>query len=315
MLEDRIETFTTHLHEDASIPKATRDLALSVLKLLPDAVDYLIDIGDPLHFMTTASMLGERVLDDLRRALAPGSDDDLLSWAKQASDEIASHFDAIEIELPPLERQQADLFVSRARGLSQQASVLQDQESLRSEAVKLNAELQDSAAKAKDAAGIVGASSLATHFGDYADREVKSANAFRTAALVGFGLALAFALLFGNGAHGLIVTFESEWVALAFKATGAIGIGGISAYLARQSGQHRRMANWARSMEVQLQSFPAFIEPLGYDQQAEMYGLLARRVLTAPPEKTGSASDDSVGAAQLIDVFTSLIKRSNSPAP
>lgn len=314
MFEDRLATFVKHLQEDKTIPEVSRDLALNLLALLPEAADYLVSIGDPPQFMMSASALGDSVLDRLRAALIPEAGEGILSWAKGASDEIAYHFDQVTSELPPLEREQAEYFTSRARGLSQQASILQDQESLRSEAVKLSEELRDSAAKARDAAGIVGASSLATHFRTYANREAKSADSFRSAALVGFGTALVFALLFGNGADGLLFTFKSEWGALAFKAAGAIGIGSISAYLARQSGQHRRLANWARSMEVQLQSFPALIDPLGYEEQAEMYALLARRVLTAPPEKAGGASDDNLGASQLIDVLTSLVKRSNPPA-
>lgn len=313
MFEDRLAAFVAHLSEDGSLPEATRDLALSLLALFREAEDYLTDIGDPPFFIATVATLGESVLDSLRYALEPGSEEAVLRWVKSASDEIAAHFNGMQIELPTLERQQADLIISRARTLGQQASSLQDQASLRSATVKLNAELQDSATKAKDAAGIIGTSSLATHFGTYANREADSADAFRVSALVGFGAALVFALVFGNGAKGLLFAFESEWTALAFKAAGTLGIGGIAAYLARQSGQHRRMANWARSMEVQLQSFPAFIEPLEYEQQAEMYSLLARRVLTAPPEKAGGSSEDSVVAAQLIDVLTSVMKRSSPP--
>lgn len=313
MFEDRLATFVTHLSADESLPESTRDLALSLLALFSEVEEYLIDIGDPVNFRATVSTLGEAVLDSLRRALTSGSEADVLGWVRDAVEQITAHLIGMDIELPTLERQQAELMISRARTLSLQASGLQDQASLRSATVKLNAELQDSAAKAKDAAGMIGASSIATHFGNYANSEAKSANRFRALALTGFLAALAFALVFGNGANGLLFTFESEWAALAFKAAGALGIGGVAAYLARQSGQHRRMANWARSMEVQLQSFPAFIEPLEYEQQAEMYSLLARRVLTAPPEKAGGSSEDSVGAAQLIDVLTSVVKRSSPP--
>ncbi|SEB36082.1 hypothetical protein [Microbacterium hydrocarbonoxydans] len=310
MFEDRVETFTKHLLEADSFSETTQELALEQLSVFEATDDYLARIGDPHSFSGGLSTLGDKVLDGLRDALAQGSDEGVLSWVKQVSRDITQHFNLLATTGP--EDDEASFIATRSRALSQQASTLQDQATLRAATIELNAELQDSAAKAKDAAGIIGAASLATHFGRYADDEERAANMFRVSALVGFAAALSFALIFGNGANS-VLTFENEWTALAFKAAGAIGIGGIAAYLARQSGQHRRMANWARSMEVQLQSFPAFIEPLAYEQQAEMYALLARRVLTAPPERSGNTSDDSVGATQLLDVVTALVKRSNTP--
>lgn len=305
-------TFISHLTDGDSLSEATRDVALEQLSVFQEVDSFLGDIGDPIGVFGGLQHLGEQVLGDLRSALARASDEDVLAWVQETYRAINAHFDSLP-NVDPSDFDRGVHISRRLRALNQRASVLQDQAALRAATVKLNEELQDSAAKAKDAAGIIGTASLATYFGNYGDREARSANAFRISALGGFVAAVVFALVFGNGTAGTLVSFDNEWTALAFKAAGAVGIGGIAAYLARQSGQHRRMANWARSMEVQLQSFPAFIEPLEYAQQADMYSLLARRVLTAPPEKSGTSSEDSVGPAQLIDVLTSIVKRSNTP--
>ncbi|MEV7801104.1 hypothetical protein AB0O14_18635 [Microbacterium foliorum] len=313
MFADRLAAFEAHLSANESLAEATRDIALSLLGLFKEVEDYNVELGEPEYFSMPLSTLGESALDQLRRSVSSDSGADVLNCVRNSADRIVALLNGMGAELSAFERDRADMMTSRARALSGQAAILQDQATLRSAAVKLNAELQESATKAKDAAGIVGTSSLATYFGRYANRENRLANWFRFFALAGFVAALAFALIFGNGANSVFVTFEDEWTALAFKVAGALGIGGIAAYLARQSGQHRRMANWARSTEVQLQSFPALIEPLGYDQQADMYSLLARRVLAAPPERASGSADDSVGAVQLIDVLTSVLKRSSPP--
>lgn len=315
MFAERVQGLAQHAHRDGAFAETTQGILEEQVELFQE-VDRLLETRDyPTDYENDSfPALGDGLLDDLRNAIASGTDEAILQWVRDVSRVLSAHLSLLSSMDHVRESEGRDI-ASRSALIAQQASTLMDQAALRASALRLNEELQDSVDKAKDAAGEVGNASLSSHFATYADREVKAANGFRTAALIGFGLALAFALLFGNGKDGWLLAFQNDWTALAFKAAGALGIGGISAYLARQAGQHRRMSNWARSMAVQLQSFPAFIEPLAYEQQADMYQMLARRVFTAPPERNGDVSEDSVGVAQLLDLVTNLVKRSGSQTP
>lgn len=314
MFAARVQGLTQHLTGEW-LSDPTRKVLDSALALF-DEVDRMLEVigYSEDRFGVSFSTLGDKLLQSLRDAVATRSDDAILRWVQSTLSSISGHVSSLN-ELQEVRDAESRGIATRTATVTQQASALLDQAALRASAEQLNEELRDTVDKAKDAVGDVGNASLAGHFASYADKEVESANRFRLAALIGFGLALSFALIFGNGKDGWFLAFQNDWTALAFKVAGAVGIGGISAYLARQGGQHRRMANWARSMAVQLQSFPAFVEPLAYEEQAEMYRMLARRVLTAPPEKSGSASEDSVGMAQLLDLATNLAKRSGANTP
>lgn len=315
MFESRAGALVSHILREGDFELSSRQVVSEELDLFQE-VDRMIEVVDyPTDYDgVNFRELGDGILDNLREAIRSGSDDLLLHWVRDTSTALTRHVSSLN-DAQKLDDASSRGIASRTSSLAQQASSLLDQSALRASAKRLTEELQESVEKAKDATGTLGNASLSSHFATYADKEVGSANRFRAAALAGFTVALAFALVFGNGKDGWLLTFQSDWTALAFKITGAAGIGGISAYLARQSGQHRRMANWARSMAVQLQSFPAFIDPLDHEEQAEMYRMLARRVLTAPPEKQGGASEDTVGAVQLLDLFASLAKRAGGQTP
>jgi hypothetical protein len=74
-------------------------------------------------------------------------------------------------------------------------------------------------------------------------------------------------------------------------------LGGIAAYLARQSGRHRRREEHARSLQLDLTAFSPFIEPLSPEQQEEERVIMTRKTFgktTAP-----GASDEEPGPAPL----------------
>lgn len=176
---------------------------------------------------------------------------------------------------------------------------------------KAQVELSDSVAKAQIAAGTTGSYALADYFGEYAGEEIETANKFRTATIAGIAVAIAVAAAFA--VVDWIFTEASgsdRWVTFASHATIVLGVGALTAYLGRQAGQHRRMYNWAKSMEVQLKSFPAFIEPLEGEVQADIYRVFSHRVLSAPPDRE-NGSDEAVPTTQILDVALTALKRAN----
>lgn len=199
--------------------------------------------------------------------------------------------------------------VNLARELLGETEFLLNEGDSRDRSRRLVAEISDSLEKAQTAAGVTGALTLASYFGGYATEEKKTADRFRFATIVGIGIAIIVAIVFAaiEIARPAPRT-DADWVLFASHVTIVLGIGALTAYLGRQSGQHRRMYNWARSMEVQLKSFPAFIEPLEDEVQADLYRVFARRVLAAPPDRD-QGSDDAVPTAQVLDVVLAALKR------
>lgn len=162
----------------------------------------------------------------------------------------------------------------------------------------------DAAAKAQESAGVSGSSSLSTHFSRYASGERWAANTFRVLSILSVVGALLAAIALGPVDAG-------NWTQLTYRVATVAAAGTLAAYFARQAGQHRRVYNWAKSLEVQLKSFRAFIEPIPDSERVEIYRAFARRVLSAPPEKGTDSAEDSVGAAQMLDLATALAKRIN----
>lgn len=159
-------------------------------------------------------------------------------------------------------------------------------------------EAQESAQLAANAAGEAGETSLGDYFRRYAERELRSANWFRVGTLAVLLLSLGTAAYYAAGP----ITYERA-IPHAVQVLAALG---VSAYLGAQSSGHRRVGDWARAIEVQLKSFPAFIEPIrGSDAAETLYDALGKRVLSAPPKK-GSKADPFEGQAlgQILSILS-----------
>ncbi|MDF2917226.1 MAG: hypothetical protein K0S70_1443 [Microbacterium sp.] len=149
---------------------------------------------------------------------------------------------------------------------------------------------------ARASAGNAGAADLSTHFGDYADRELRLSFGFRVATFLGFGGSIAAALLLHLDISEISVP------SLVYRLTLTIGIAGLAAYFARLGGQHRRLGNWARSVQVQLQSLGAFTATITDETvRNQVQQEFARRVLGAPPERAAGGNDQvSIPVAEIL---------------
>jgi hypothetical protein len=105
-----------------------------------------------------------------------------------------------------------------------------------------------------------------------------------------------------------------DWSQVIYHLAVVLGIGGLSAYLGRQAGQHRRVFNWAKAVSVQLRSFPAFIQPVASTEVlAQIYLAFSNRVLGAMPERAGkSGNPDAVGMAQVVELVAAMTKMPNA---
>lgn len=250
----------------------------------------------------------ESLLDELRSSLAQGGNLPLLTWVRWAAGEVAQSLENSGTPKSALD-QLLRGFAAELRELAMRANVMmdywsisRDRDEILKQAREAVKEAQQSASKAKMSAGITGEAKLSEHFGSYASGEKTAANGFRIAAIASVVLAFIVAIAFGP-------IEPNDWTHLTYRLASVAGAGTLAAYFARQAGQHRRIYNWAKSLEVQLLSFPAFIAPLREEERTEAYRALARRILSSPPEKGSDSSEDSVGAAQLVDLATTVAKR------
>ncbi|MFF1540653.1 hypothetical protein ACFVWL_11285 [Microbacterium sp. NPDC058269] len=255
----------------------------------------------------------KEIVEDSDEALAVMNARDAASVFQAWAHNVAgSALGALEMVTPsPSTEQGYSRIVNSARDLLDHMNYLLGEGDIRERQRRMLGELYDSVTKAQTAAGATGAYVLAEYFGEYAKEEKKTANRFRWATIVGISIAIAVAIIFA-AIDGLStdISDSRRWISFASHATVVVGVGALTAYLGRQAGQHRRMFNWAKSMEVQLKSFPAFIEPLTDDVQADMYRVFSHRVLSAPPERE-TGTDDGVPTSQILDVALAALKRAN----
>lgn len=326
MSNERIQNFRAHIQGATYLSEdAARDV--------DNLIEILDELGVRMAELTKRWALRElpkptyeetlaRALNTLRGELSSSSRDaswQLLTWAKKTIDDLLAFLRTASLvglenedfryldDVPVIETLRD--FDERLESLAKVVDRDLDDESLRRR-TQLALERAESAAekattaseKASDAAGMSGNASLSGHFATYANGERAAANAFRVLTI--------FAVIAGLTGVLLIGPLDSaDWAGLTYRIAIAAAAAALATYLGRQAGQHRRMYNWAKSLEVQLQSFPAFVEPIDDDDRVEIYRTFARRVLSAPPEKRTEPSEDSVGVAQLLDLMTALSKR------
>lgn len=73
----------------------------------------------------------------------------------------------------------------------------------------------------------------------------------------------------------------------------ALPIFGLAAYLSAESAKHRKAAQWAATLRVQLLTIDLYVAPLGAKEAAEVRQLLARRAFgDVPMLASGDATKD-----------------------
>ncbi|MCE4026962.1 hypothetical protein LXM50_13365 [Microbacterium sp. Au-Mic1] len=237
----------------------------------------------------------EAILDDLQVAMERGPRGSLLDWCDGARRVIEAGIAALPEGAGRVQLLNEELTL-RSRVLDAAAE-------LRSQrAAKYLDQARKASEAASDAAGVTGNVSLSEYFASYAKSERMAAEWFRGATIIGIiATAVAVSLLPHPNA--------GDWAGIVYRLAILGALGALFAYLAKQAGQHRRVANWAKSIEVQLKSFRAFVEGAPEDEHGAIYRAFANRVLGNPPEKAKDSSDDTLPASQVIDLLTTIAKK------
>lgn len=241
--------------------------------------------------------------------------DDLITSAREMAQATANAWSGLG-NLP----HQARHFVD-ATALADTARRIAEAEDLRRVAARVRAtedtldavveEAQATLETQREAAGVSGSLGLATHFSDLAKAESKRADLFLAAAIavvVAFIVIVAFFV-----PHTDVAVTE-----LISRAIIAIPGFGLAAYLAREGGRHRHVAQWAKSLEVQLKTVDAFAAPMTTADVSEVRKAFASRAFGAMPAVPGRQSgSDSPAPVDLQAIIERLITelRAKGPGP
>lgn len=144
---------------------------------------------------------------------------------------------------------------------------------------------------AKQTVSEVATTELEQAFRDTAQVNSKNATGFRwlTISILSITVLLGvfFALDHAPGSQ------DVDWYGIVYRLAVLSGLAAIAGYTARQSSHYRRMATWAKGIEIQLNAFLGFVNEVEDPEARQtMFALFSKRVLEAPPD--GKSSDESV---------------------
>ncbi|GAA1470287.1 hypothetical protein [Microbacterium thalassium] len=103
-----------------------------------------------------------------------------------------------------------------------------------------------------------------------------------------------------------------DWYGVIYRLAILSALAALSAYLARQATHYRRLATWARGIEIQLKAFLGFVNEIkDEDARQTMYALFGKRVLEAPPEGKSGADDSITNIIQPIIENAAKLRANN----
>lgn len=270
-----------------------------ILSIQQNSPELLLDSSVANGFWTSAN----KIMARLSEVLDEGSVD-LLDWTLDLLDKLITALNdrRRDQEISGFDTRETRAEIDRAVELVQHVSMIKTAERLDRSGRVLD-EIEDVADAARTAAGSIGGDNLAHYFGDYATAEKRAADMFRLATIL---------LIAGGAGLSLFLPHVAtdDWIALAYRLVFVSAIAGLAAYFGRQASQHRRIANWAKSLHVQVLAFPAFVSPIQDEASKNaIYSAFANRLLGAPPERSLAKGDVDQSAAQLIDLATAFVKK------
>jgi hypothetical protein len=245
-------------------------------------------------------------------ALALGGDElPLLDWARRFNEVVRRLVLDFVTAVERIEPEANDELLQIARGYlalleteNQAAAAVEEALVFRSKAQRSAEAAEEAAMAARASAGITADARLGEYFETYAKSELRTSAWFRGFTIGALAGTVILALTLPHGSAADLST-------VIYRAVGVVGAAGFAAYLGRQAGQHRKNGNWARSLEIQLKSFDAFIAPVNdSSSRAIIYQQFATRVLGPPPASSSSGAPRDAGNVdtRLVEALTALAR-------
>lgn len=206
--------------------------------------------------------------------------------------------DHIAVQILSAERRREEAFTvfNQLRSMSE-ALVRKDDESRDALA---NAEKADAARRQAQTVAATGADvALSREFGNLATKESESARRWTWSSI-----GATAAGLVGSVVTHAIVDPGPDTTAFVYPVIVALAAAGLATYFARLGGHHRHTAQWAKSIEVQLDSYARFIEHTPEAERSRVFEQFAGRVLGAPPPRSEKAAVQSATIADIAAIAT-----------
>lgn len=309
------------LIKNAGLPPDVEALCLGAANAMDD-IFALLDFAESTERMTAPQLVNAReqfnfVLEDLDSPMRSG--DEALKWALRVLDMVEFVLDRwsdIARIAPEGVLRDPDEFLTYVPALRRRIEGERDLRALMlryetelGKVSKASKRMEQTQANLERTTAEAGRALLSEHFTTYAEDELKSAKTFRMWSIVMVGVAIA-----GAAVILLVPALRvdpNDWTAFAGKFALLGGIGTLAAYFARQATVHRRSGMWAKSLEIQLKSLPAFIEAVPPEGRAAAFLTLSQRVLGAPPNKDGDlVQDQGMPVMHLVDLVSAALKKS-----
>ncbi len=167
--------------------------------------------------------------------------------------------------------------------------------------------LDDLLVQAREIVGVIARTGMTGGYQQYADRERGDADRWRKVALVlgVFTVAVLGGVVVWSG-----LDHNTTWPLALGRLLLAAGLGGVSAYAAREASQHRKRADHARQLELALASIGPYLEavdPTVREKVLETFAYVFFTAREADSEPDGEAGP-SLLAAAVSAVAQGLVK-------
>lgn len=170
-------------------------------------------------------------------------------------------------------------------------------DSFRLKGTETQEELDNRLEQARDIVGVIARTGMTGGYQQYADRERGDADRWRK-------LTIFFGVLTVAVIAGIVVwsglDHNTSWPLAVGRLVLAVGLGGVSAYAARESSQHRKRADHARQLELALASIGPYLEavdPAIREKVLETFAYVFFTAREADSEPDGEAGPSLLSAA------------------
>lgn len=183
-------------------------------------------------------------------------------------------------------------------------------------AIKDNVKADEEAAekariRVEEILGIVGEEALTGDYSNNARAERATANRWRLIAAGSITAAIIIAIFFTRSVDG-----NTPWQLVVAKVAIISSFGGLAAYAARQSSEHRKAQRNAESMALQLKALKPYLGDIEESQLRDrLLGDIADRLFghrSLHTSKDSGNDDTTITAQQIIEALVSIIKRDKS---
>lgn len=161
-------------------------------------------------------------------------------------------------------------------------------------------EAADAREELQKVTGDVSAGELGTHYADHATKEAQAADWLRYAVIVLLGGVTVYAV------WASVLHPEVSYNAVLLRLSVTIPVAVLAAYLARESGKHRRSAQNARELAMAMHTLPAYVAELA-EKGTELRMVLGQRVFGPAAQQIEPQAEDDL--PQALDTLQDVLRR------